>query len=260
MALLIDPVVTLAIFFHGAGQFGDDILHLQVEVSVIFGLTGDDQRRPRLVDQNRVDFIDDGKIQAALHPLTGGIDHVVAQVIETKLVIGAVGNIRGISRLLGLVVHLREIDADTQAEEAMQPPHPFRIAAGQVVIDRNNVNTLAGNRIQVGGQGADQGLALAGTHFGNLAVVQDHAADQLGIEVAHAELALRGFANHGKGFRQEIIERLTLGMTLTEFIRLSAQGLVAQPLQGRLKRIDAAHRLGILFNQPVVAAAENLFE
>jgi hypothetical protein len=38
-------------------------------------------------------------------------------------------------------------------------------------------------------QRGDQGLALAGAHLGDLALVQHHAADQLHVEVAHAEHA-----------------------------------------------------------------------
>ena len=38
-----------------------------VQVGVVLGLAGDDQRRARLVDQDRVDLVDDGVVEAALH-------------------------------------------------------------------------------------------------------------------------------------------------------------------------------------------------
>src|SRR5256885_4408737 len=41
----------------------------------------------------------------------------------------------------------------------------------------------------------------------DLAVVQDHTADQLHVEMAHVEHALRGLANHGEGLREELEER-----------------------------------------------------
>src|SRR5207247_4585778 len=55
--------------------------------------TGDDERRPRLVDKNRVDFVDDRKDVPALHPLLQAPHHVVAQVVEPELVVRAVGDV-----------------------------------------------------------------------------------------------------------------------------------------------------------------------
>ena len=90
--------------------------------------------------------------------------------------------------------------------------------------------------------------------------MQHHAADQLDVEVAHAEFALAGFADDRKGLRHQVIKRLAGGVTLAELVRLGAQLLVAQDLDGGLERIDALDRLSVLFDQPVVAAAENFSE
>ncbi len=202
MALLVDPVVAGAVFLGTARKHRRHLVHAHVEIGVVLGLAGDDQRRARLVDQDRIDFIDNGEIQAALHALVGRIDHVVAQVVEAEFVVGAVGDVGRVGRLLGLVVHLRQIDADRQAEETMQTPHPLGIAAGQIVVDGNDMHAIAGQRIEVAGQRGHQRLAFTGTHFGDLAVMQHHAADHLHVEVAHAEHALAGLANNGKGFGQ----------------------------------------------------------
>ena len=77
--------------------------------------------------------------------------------------------------------------ADRHAEEPVDPSHPLRVAAGQVVVHRDDVDALAGERVQVGGQGGDQRLAFAGLHLGDLAAVQDDAADQLHVEVPHVQ-------------------------------------------------------------------------
>jgi hypothetical protein len=42
--------------------------------------------------------------------------------------------------------------------------------------------------------------------------MQDHAADQLHVEMAHAEFALAGFADDGKGFGQQVVERFAIGV------------------------------------------------
>jgi hypothetical protein len=73
------------------------------------------------------------------------------------------------------------------------------------------VHALAGQGIEVHRQRGHQGLALAGAHLGDLAVVQGHAADQLHVEVAHLEDALAGLAHRGKGFGQQVVQGLALG-------------------------------------------------
>ena len=54
--------------------------------------------------------------------------------------------------------------------------------------------------------GRDEGLALAGLHLGDLALVQDDAAEQLDVEVAHAELAPADLAGRGEHLGQGIVE------------------------------------------------------
>ena len=68
----------------------------EVQVRRFLGLAGDDQRRPRLVDEDVVDLVDDREAALALHPLVELDDHVVAQVVEPELVVRAVGHVRGV--------------------------------------------------------------------------------------------------------------------------------------------------------------------
>jgi hypothetical protein len=66
---------------------------LVVQVLRLFSLAADDQRRARLVDEDVVDLVDDGEITLALSSLGKVRDHVVAQVVEAELVVGAVGDV-----------------------------------------------------------------------------------------------------------------------------------------------------------------------
>jgi len=158
------------------------------------------------------------------------------------------------------MVHSRHIATDGQPEKAMQPPHPLGVAARQVVVDGNDMHALAGQRVEVGWQRRDQRLAFARTHFGDLAVVQHHAADQLDIEVAHAEHPLAGFAHDGEGFGQQGVERLAVGHACSELIGLGTQRFVGQGADPCFQRVDLPDNSGILLDQPIIAAAENLFE
>jgi hypothetical protein len=73
------------------------------------------------------------------------------------------------------------------------------------------VHAVAGERIEVDRQRRDERLAFAGAHFGDLAVVQRHAADQLDVEVAHLQRALAGLAHDGERLGQQRVERLAVG-------------------------------------------------
>ena len=53
--------------------------------------------------------------------------------------------------------------------------------------------------LRYAGKRGDQRFAFAGLHFGDLALVQHDSADQLHIEMAHAERAAAGFAHQRKG-------------------------------------------------------------
>ena len=78
-------------------QFRDDAIDLVVLVGGFLAGAGNDQRGSGFVDQDRVDFVDDGKIVSALHTFANVELHVVAQVVETEFVVGAVGNVGGVS-------------------------------------------------------------------------------------------------------------------------------------------------------------------
>ena len=250
-------VVALAFLL---GEHRRDLVHLQVELGVVLGLPGNDQRRARFVDEDRIDFVDDCIVEAALHPLGGGVDHVVAQVVEAELVVGAVGDVGRVGFLLGGMRHLRKVHPHAEPEETIDATHPLGIAAGQVVVHRDDMDALAGQRVEVDRQRRRQGLALAGAHLGNLAVVQHHAADHLHVEVAHAMNPSPGFANHREGFHQEVVQRGAVRKPLAEFIRLGLQRFVAELLDLRFERVDGAHGLGVLTDEPVVAATEDLFQ
>ncbi len=97
---------------------------------------------------------------------------------------------------------MRNHHTNAHAEERVDLAHPFGVTACEVVIDGHDMHTLAGERVQVGRERGHQGLTLAGTHLGDLAVVQHHAADQLHIEMAHVQRAPGGLAHHGEGLMQ----------------------------------------------------------
>ena len=101
---------------------------------------------------------------------------------------------------------------------------------------------LPASALRYAGQRGDQRLALAGAHFGDLAVVQRHAADQLHVEVPHAQRALARLADDGERLGQHVVERRAVGDPLPELGGLRAQRLVGKRGDRRLERVDLADR------------------
>jgi len=238
LALLIDPEITFAVFRFLLDQVRHDAVDTDVQLRGIIGRAGDDQRGTRFVDQDGVDFVDDGVVQAALVAVGLGQRHVVAQVIETEFVVGAVGDVGGVGFALVAVRHARIHHAHAQAQPVVQLAHLRGVAAGQVVVHGDHVHALAFQRVEVHRQGRHQGLAFTGTHFCDLAQVKHHAADQLHIVMAHAQHAAAGFAAHRERFRQHLVQGFTTGNALLELRRLGLKLLVGKLLDLRLQRID----------------------
>ena len=222
-ALLLVDLVVLA-----RDEPGHDARELAVRVGGRLGRAADDERRARLVDEDRVDLVHDAVGVAALHHVLAAHGHVVAQVVEAELGVGAVGDVGVVLRAALLGSHVGLDDADLEAEEAVHLAHPLGVALGQVVVDGDEVGALAGEPVEVHRHGGDERLALAGLHLGDVAVVQDDAAENLDVEGPHAERPLGGLAGDGERLEQQIVEHLAVLVALAELGRLAAQLLVAE--------------------------------
>ena len=76
---------------------------------------------------------------------------MVAQVIKSQFVIGAVGDVRliggptlGSLRILG-----RQDHAGGKSQELVNLPHPVGVTIGEVIVDCDDVNAFTGERIQI---------------------------------------------------------------------------------------------------------------
>src|ERR1700733_8463776 len=99
LVLLIDDVIAGENFFFAALDLfslferRQNAIHAGILIRRLVGRAADNQRGAGFIDQDRVDFVHDREVVAALHAV-GVIElHVVAQVIETELVVGAVRDV-----------------------------------------------------------------------------------------------------------------------------------------------------------------------
>jgi len=101
-----------------------------------------------------------------------------------------------------------------------------------------------------------QRLALAGLHLGDRAVVQDHGADHLDVEMAQAERALGGLARQRKALVQQLVEGLAVAGALAQVVGLLAELLVGEQLELGLERVDALDPLRVALVLPGLAEAK----
>ena len=233
------------------------LVHDLVQLNVVVGLPRNNQRRARFVNQDAVHFVHHGEVELALDFVVDVVHHVVAQVVKAKFVVGAVGDVAAVRRLFFVLRHPGDDDAGAEAEEAVEFAQLFAVAAGKVVVDGDDVHAFAGQGVEVHGEGGDQRFAFTGAHFGDFAVVQHHAADELDVVVAQTEDTVACFAHHGKGFRQDLVQGFAFFEAFAEFGGFRLKGVVIEGLDLRFERVDFSDGFFVLLDESVVAGTEN---
>ena len=164
-----------------------DFVGLGVLFGSVFGRTTNNKRRTGFVDQDGVHFVDDTEVQFALHQLAGFHGHVVAQVVEAEFVVGTVGHVAVVAHAAFFGVEAVHDEAHRKSEELIDHAHLLGVTAGEVIVHRHHVHTVARKTVQVNRQGGGKGLTFTGRHFGDGTFVEHEAADHLHVERHHAE-------------------------------------------------------------------------
>ncbi len=241
-------------------QFGDDVIDLVIEVRGLLGRAGDDERRPRFVDQDGVDLVHDRELVPALHVVREVELHVVAQVVEAELVVRAVGDVGGVGDLPLGVVEIVLDDADAHAEEPVDAAHPLGVAARQVVVDGDDVHALARERVEIGGQGGDERLAFARLHLRDLPAVEHHAADELHVEVPHVQHAAAGLTDDRERLGQQLVERVAVGQPRAELGGLVAELRIGEGRDGGFVDVDLDDERRQALELALIGGAEDFCE
>src|SRR3954447_4512794 len=243
-----------------AVEAADDAREVVVDLRGRLRLTGDDQRRACLVDQDRVDLVDDRVRVAALDDAVEADRHVVAQVVEAEFGVRPVGDV-GVVRRLACGERHHVLDVRHGHAEALEDAAvPFGVALSEVVVDGDQVDARVGKRIQVQRQARDEGLPLPRLHLGDIALVQDDPAHQLHVEHPLIRLPQARLAHGRERLEQELLERLAVLEPLPELRGLAAQLVVGERLEVGLERGDVGGLVGEPLHPATLADAENSFE
>ena len=165
-------------------------------------------------------------MMAALHAGVGARDHVVAQVVEAEFGVGAVGDIGLVGELLGLRAHAVLDKAHAHAQKLIHLSHPLAVASRQVIVDGDDVHVLPAKGVKITGKRGHERLALARAHLGDLAIVEGHAADELDVEVTHAQRSHRRLAHRRERLGQHVCRGGACLHTAAQLIGERAQLLV----------------------------------
>ena len=126
-------------------------------------------------------------------------------------------------------------DADAQAQELVDRPHPLGVAAREIIVDGDDVDAAPFERARVDRQRRDERLAFAGLHLGDASLVEHLTAHDLHVEVTHAERALAGLAHDREDLGQHRVERFALLEPALELRRLGLQLGVGERRHLRLR-------------------------
>ena len=133
-------------------QLRNNGIYGTITIGTILCWSRDDQWGTRLIDKDRVDLIHYRKIEFTLYPFCCRERHVVAQVVKSKLVIGSIDDVTGIGLLTQHRLHAREDGTGGQTQETIELGHPLRITPSQIVVNRDDMDPITTQGIQIGGQ------------------------------------------------------------------------------------------------------------
>ena len=122
----------------------------------------------------------------ALHEIGRAHGHIVAQIVETELVVRTEGDVRVVSTTTSFTVRLVLVDAVyAQTVELIEGSHPFRVTFREIIVDRHDVYTATGKRTEENRAGSHKRLTFTGGHFGNLTLGKHDPTEKLHVVVHH---------------------------------------------------------------------------
>ena len=241
LCLLVDDVIRLFVgfiliqlivhFHHGGGsQSLGEFVHNRIQLCGLIPSAGNDQRGSCLIDQDGVHLIHDGKIVSALYLVLFINDHVITQVIKAQLIVGAVCNVAVVCFPALVIVQPVQDAANGQPHKTMHLAHFLGLGLCQIVIDCNDMNALAGQRIQIRCNACHQGLTFTGLHLGDSALMQYGGTDQLYRERTLAKHTVSRLPDCCKCLRKNIIQGLAVAQPLPELYSLFLQRCIGHGL------------------------------
>ena len=132
--------------------------------------------------------------------------------------------------------------------------HPLGVAAGKIIVDGDDMHALPRKRFEIGGKSRDERLAFARLHLGDAPLEEADAADDLHMEVTHAEDTSARLAEGSKGVVEDIVERLTVLQAALQDLGLALELAVRHRLVLGFEALDLVRHFIELFEAPAAVA------
>ncbi len=247
---------------------GDEVPHEESEPlrasERLPGLARDHERDAGLVDQDGIGLVHEGEVELALDPLRGLESEPVAQVVEARLLRREVRDVRGVGPLPLGDTHPLLHEADREPQALVHRTHPGGVAAGQVVVEGQNVRPAALQGVEKDGRHRGERLALAGRHLDDPAPRESDAGENLLVEGALPEGAPRGLPGQGEGLRELRLDLRPPGHPGAQSAGLLGEADVQERRDGRLEGGDGGETLPVgrqvLLDRPAAEAIEKAGE
>ena len=148
---------------------------------------------------------------AAVHHVGRIESRVIAQVVEAGLFRRHVGDVGTVGAAPGFARQAFGHCGALEAECPVERPHPRRIARGEIVVRREDVDALAGQGVKDCRCDCGERLPLTCSELHEAAPGQRYTRGHLDVERTQAESVLRERARDGEDGWQERIERFAFG-------------------------------------------------
>ena len=216
LVLFIDNKVTGFLSFdtHNGIHFGQ-IFHILtanhltcqnitgfIQLRGFTALSGNNQRCSCFINQDRVNFIDDCVMQISKHQLLLIDHHVITQIIETKFVVGNIGNVAVVCGSSLFRLHVVQNHTNRQSKKFMYLAHHLSITLCQIVIDSYYMNSFSFQSVQISRRGTYKRFTFTGFHLSDTSLVQNNSTHQLNAEMLHIQYTFCSFTHSSKSFRQ----------------------------------------------------------
>ncbi len=143
-----------------------------------------------------------------------------------------------------------------QSEEAIDLSHLLTVAAREVIVDRDNMDALSLDGVEIRRKRRDEGFTLTCLHLGDTTLMQDNAAHELHAERALAEDAVSRLSRDRESLREDIVKRLYTGESRLEFIGHPAELFVAHRLVCGTEGIYLVNERKNLLDLPLAVCSE----
>ena len=237
---------------------GQQIAHL-IERGGLAAVSGQYQGRPGLIDEHGVHLVDDTEVKPSQHQLLLVDYSVVAQIIETQLIVRHISDIAAVGLLPLLGGHPIENHAHGKPQEFVHLPHPLRVTLHQIVVDRHHMDALALQRVQISRQKEGLGLSFTGAQFGDASLMHDDAANQLHPVMFCLQHPCSGLPHRGVSLHQQIVQGSPFRQPLAELCGLPPELLVGQSLHLGPQLLDFRHQRRDSLQLPLTVRAKYLF-